>query len=98
MEYDSEDNKDAGHPANESDEKFANKAAIMQLTDARLIEVHHWFYDSHGRVCVYFDDRKSGIDARFSDDNVEMILESPSAAAHALGMSVDQLRQEVQNA
>jgi hypothetical protein len=98
MEYDSHYNKDAGHPANDSDAKFPNNAAIMQLADGRLIEVHHWFYDDRDRVCVYFEDRKNGIDARYHDDNVEVILESRSAAVHALGMSEEQLNEEVSDA
>lgn len=90
-------NKDAGSPAHDSDEQFPNKAAIIRLSDGRLLEVHHRFIDKHDRVCVYFDSRQSGIDAKFYNDNVEILFESPSAAVHAFGMTVKELHEEVEN-
>lgn len=98
MQYDSHHNKDAGDSAHhDSGAQCPNNVAVTKLANGRLIKVHHWFYDKRDRVCVYFEDRQSGIDSRYHDDNVEMILESWFAAAHALGMSVEQIRQEVQN-
>ena len=97
MKYEKHTNKGSGsNPANE-DAQFPNNPAVMQLSDGGLIEVHHWFYDDQGRVALYFEDRNTGINAQFHDANVEFILESLAGATHALDMSVEQLREEVQN-
>jgi len=99
MTFGNEPDKDAGlSPANDAEEQFETKTpAVMKLASGALIEVDDWFYDAQGRVCCYFSDRKSGIDARFRDEHVVMIFRSRATAAAALHMSEEELRQEVQD-
>lgn len=99
MNFERDSHKDAGKAASNGSpgESYPNSPAVMKLVDGTLIEVCHWFYDNNGRICVYFDERSGGIDARILDDEVSLILESRAAALRTLNMTQEELREEVEN-
>jgi len=95
MKYEHKTDKGVDSAPNGSDAQYPNTPAIMQLRDGRIISVHHWFRNEHGRVCVYFENRQSGIDARYHDDEVLVIAQDINAAAHALGVDYVAITEEV---